>query len=183
MKILVVSDLHGSTTRVKQLLQAAQREQPDRIITLGDLIYKGVMTDIAPDYCDRECVAMLNTLADRISGVRGNCDAEVHQEFLHFPMLADYLLISDGGRTIFATHGHLYNEEHLPALQPGDVLLQGHIHLTTWHQKDGVRIFNPGSPTLPKQDTRRGYMIIEDGRTFRWKDIETGEEFHTEVLE
>ena len=118
----------------------------------------------------------MNERKDRLLCVRGNCDTEVDQMVLEFPILADYALIAMGDKTVFATHGHKFNGEHLPALCKGDVVLHGHTHIPIWEEHGGIFVLNPGSVTIPKAGSSRGYMLLEDG-TFSWKTLE-GELYH-----
>ncbi len=125
MKYLIASDIHGSAYYCARLLQDFAREQADRLVLLGDILYHGPRNDLPREYAPKRVIDLLNGIRQHIFCVRGNCDAEVDQLVLHFPILADYALLEAGGRLIFATHGHHYNLEHLPPLQPGDVLLHG----------------------------------------------------------
>ncbi|MBR0139197.1 MAG: phosphodiesterase [Firmicutes bacterium] len=183
MKIMAAADLHGSEYYAKLLYQRFLEEQPDKLITLGDMIYQGVRNPLTREFSGVGSVNVLNMMAEKSVGVRGNCDAEVHQEFMDYPMMSDYVLLIEGGRAIFATHGHLFNPDNMPSLAPGDVLLMGHFHIPSWFKKDGVWCMNPGSLACPKNDTAHGYMVIEDGKTFIWKNVEDGSEYHREVLD
>ncbi|MCF0149932.1 MAG: phosphodiesterase [Firmicutes bacterium] len=181
MKIIAAGDLHGHTTQAKQLVEAVEREGADKVILLGDMLYQGVYGKITEDFSGPDTKDILNSLADKIIAVRGNCDAEVHQEFLHYPMMADIGVLVEGTRAIYFTHGHLYNQHSLPAMAEGDVLLQGHTHIPAWVCTDGRYVFNPGSMAADKEGNIKGYLLIEDGKTFIWKTME-GEEYHREEL-
>ena len=182
MKIMAVADLHGSGYFAKLMYEAFEKENPDRVIVLGDMIYQGVRNPLTREFSGMSCVDYLNKMADKVIAVRGNCDADVHQEFVNFPMMADYALVCDGGRAIFATHGHIYNEHVMPPIGPGDVLLQGHTHVPCWNMVGSRYVFNPGSLGSPRNGSKEGYMMIEDGRVFVWKTLD-GTEYHREVLE
>lgn len=182
MKIIAAGDLHGHTTQANQLKEAVEREGADKIILLGDMLYQGVYGKITEDFSGPQTKDILNSMADKIIAVRGNCDAEVHQEFLNYPMMSDLGVLVDGGRAIYFTHGHLYNEHSLPAMAEGDVLLQGHTHIPRWVCVQGRYVFNPGSMAANKEGNIKGYILIEDGKTFTWKTME-GEPYHREVLE
>ena len=121
-----------------------------------------------------------NEYKDKIFCVRGNCDTEVDQMVLEFPILADYALISLGERTVFATHGHHFNASHLPSLKEGDILLHGHTHVPTFDPVEGIYVLNPGSTTIPKGGSAKGYMTLEES-LFIWKTLE-GEEYHRLAL-
>ena len=173
MKLMIASDLHGSAYYTAQLLEAYRREEPERLLLLGDLLYHGPRNDLPRGYGPKEVIAMLNPLADRLLSVRGNCEAEVDQMVLDFPVMADYCVLFERGRTIYATHGHLFGEEHPPKLRDGDILLTGHTHIPACVDH-GFWYLNPGSVSIPKQDSWHGYMTYEDG-LFLWKDMEGGE--------
>ena len=126
MKLMIASDLHGSAFYCRQLLAAMEREQPDKLLLLGDILYHGPRNDLPEGYAPKEVIAMLNPLRERLLCVRGNCDTEVDQMVLGFPILADYALLYAGSRTVFATHGHHYNTACPPPLAKGDILLHGH---------------------------------------------------------
>ena len=178
MRMLIASDIHGSAYWCRKLLEAWDREQPERVLLLGDLLYHGPRNDLPEEYNPKEVLAMLNARKDRILCVRGNCDTEVDQMVLEFPILADYAWIADGGCRVFATHGHVYNTENLPPLCTGEILLHGHTHIPAWEDHGTFRYYNPGSVSIPKGDSRHGYMIMENG-VFTWK-TPNGTVYHTE---
>lgn len=173
MKIFVASDIHGSAYYCKKLLAAAAAEQPDKILLLGDLLYHGPRNDLPRDYAPKHVIAMLNEQADKLLCVRGNCEAEVDQMVLNFPVMADYAVLYAGGRAIYATHGHLFGEDNPPKLQQGDVLLCGHTHVAKLAEHGGYVYANPGSVSIPKEQTPQGYIIItDDGLAFKTLDGE-----------
>ena len=129
MKLMIASDLHGSAFYTAQLLEAYKNEQPDKLLLLGDILYHGPRNDLPKGYAPKEVIAMLNPLADKLLCVRGNCEAEVDQMVLDFPVMADYCVLLERGRTIYVTHGHLFGEQNPPKLQKGDILLTGHTHI------------------------------------------------------
>ncbi len=174
MKYIVASDIHGSAYWCERLLEAMQNEGADKLVLLGDLLYHGPRNDFPDEYSPKKVFAMLNAVKDKILAVRGNCDSEVDQMVLEFPMLADYALADCNGHTLFFTHGHLFNEENPPLLKAGDVLFNGHFHApAALRTKTGAFYANCGSVALPKPDTPRSYILIEDG-TLYFKDLETG---------
>lgn len=178
MKLLIASDIHGAAGYCRRLLDAWDREGDCRLLLLGDILYHGPRNDLPPQYAPKEVLALLNARKDRIFCVRGNCDTEVDQMVLDFPILADYALLDLGGRLVYATHGHVYNLSQLPPLQPGDILLHGHTHVPAW-QPFGTDNFylNPGSVSIPKEQTPHSYLVLE-GRTFTWKQLD-GTPYHT----
>lgn len=179
MKLLIASDIHGAADCCRALLDAWDREGADRLLLLGDVLYHGPRNDLPQGYAPKEVIALLNARKDRIFCVRGNCDTEVDQMVLEFPVLADYAVLTAGPRLVYATHGHVYNTAHLPPLQPGDILLHGHTHVPAWEKfgQDNYYL-NPGSVSIPKENSPRGYMTVEDG-VFAWKTL-AGEVYHTE---
>ena len=170
MKLLIASDIHGAAPYCAQLLEAYRREGADRLLLLGDILYHGPRNDLPEGYAPKEVIALLNPLRAEILCVRGNCDTEVDQMVLDFPVLADYALLEVNGLTLFATHGHVYNEAHLPPLKPGDVLLNGHTHVPKFVRHETYTHLNPGSVSIPKDGSPRGYVLL-DGRTFRFQTL------------
>lgn len=171
MKWMIASDIHGSAACCEKLLAAFGREQADRLLLLGDLLYHGPRNDLPQGYAPKEVIAQLSGVKDKVFCVRGNCEAEVDQMVLPFPVLADYCLLEQKGRIIFATHGHHYNLENPPLLQPGDVLLHGHTHIPAKDNSLGFWYLNPGSVSIPKENSPHSYMTLEDGQ-FLWKDLD-----------
>ena len=184
MKYVIASDLHGSATWCRQLLAAFDRENADQWILLGDLLYHGPRNPFPDGYDTKAVTGALNAVKERLLCVRGNCDSEVDQMVLEFPMMADGQTLTIGSRTLFLTHGHLFDSEHVPEqLQAGDILLNGHFHVPTMKRlENGVIYANCGSVGLPKDGSPHSYLVIEDN-TLSWKDIETGKPFHTRTLD
>lgn len=180
MKYLIASDIHGSALYCEKLIERYSAEKADRLLLLGDILYHGPRNDLPDGYAPKKVTAMLNEMKDEIFCVRGNCDAEIDQMVLSFPITADYALIDLGKNVIFATHGHLFNEERLPPLKKGDVLLHGHTHVPKCVERENYVYMNPGSVSLPKEDSKRGYMTFE-GKSFLWKDLE-GNIFSSYIL-
>ena len=170
MKLMFASDIHGSALYAKQLLARMEEEAPQRLVLLGDLLYHGPRNGLPDGYAPKEVAALLNAVRPRPVCVRGNCEAEVDQMVLPFPVLADYCLLESAGHLIYATHGHHFNEDHLPPLHPGDVLLHGHTHIPRRTLRDGVYVLNPGSVSIPKAGSWHGYMTLEDG-VVTWKTL------------
>ena len=154
MKWLIASDIHGSAQWCRRLLEAWDQEQADRLLLLGDVLYHGPRNDLPDQYAPKEVITMLNARRERILCVRGNCEAEVDQMVLDFPVLADYAVLGEGSRLIYCTHGHVYNTGKLPPLQAGDVLLHGHTHIPAWEDHGAFRYLNPGSVAIPKEGSR-----------------------------
>ena len=181
MKILIASDIHGSAYYCRKLLEALDREEAPRMLLLGDILYHGPRNDLPEEYAPKEVINMLNPLKNRIVSVRGNCEAEVDQMVLDFPVLADYCLMPAGDHMMFCTHGHIYNEEHLPPMMPGDILLYGHTHVPR-AEKAGVKwMLNPGSVSIPKDGSIQSYAVLENG-TFIIKDMDGADIMQAKLL-
>lgn len=179
---MIASDIHGSAYYCKKMLEAFDRENAARLLLLGDILYHGPRNDLPRDYVPKEVIALLNERKQQILCVRGNCDTEVDQMVLEFPILADYCVLLVGDRLIYATHGHNYNMQTSPPLQPGDVLLHGHTHIPAWKPFGTDNLYlNPGSVSIPKEQSAHGYMVL-DGSDVVWKDLD-GEVYHAMKLE
>ncbi len=176
MKWLIASDIHGSAYWCKRLMEVLESERADRLILLGDLLYHGPRNDLPREYNPKAVIAMLNERKDMILAVRGNCEAEVDQMVLQFPVLADYALLPVGDRLVFITHGHIFNEDNLPPIKDGDILLHGHTHISACTDHSSFVYMNPGSVSIPKAGQINSYMTLEDG-LFIWKDMD-GREFN-----
>lgn len=168
MKYMIASDIHGSSYYCQKLMDAYKYEKPDRLILLGDILYHGPRNDLPKDYVPKKVIEMLNSISDSILCVRGNCDCEVDQMVLNFLCLADYSALDINGLFIYCTHGHLEPVK----LKMGDILLSGHTHIPAIEDRDGIIYMNPGSVSIPKENSPHSYMILEDC-VFTWKDLET----------
>ena len=177
MKLLIASDIHGSFRYCDELLRACDREHAERMLLLGDLLYHGPRNDLPDQYRPKDVIAALNERKNEILCVRGNCDTEVDQMVLAFPVLADYAVLFIDGLRVYATHGHVYHPDCLPPLQDGDLLLFGHTHVPAWEKRGAILCLNPGSVSIPKNNSPRGYILYSE-RTFEWKTLE-GECYHT----
>jgi len=171
MKLMIASDLHGSAYYVKKLMDAYRAEKPDKLLLLGDLLYHGPRNALPEDYSCPDVADQLNAIKEQIIAVRGNCDAEVDQMVLDFPIMADYTLLQVNGLTLFATHGHLWNEDCPPKMAEGTVLLNGHIHVPACNVHGRYLYINPGSTSIPKGGSVGSYLVLEE-KTFTWKDME-----------
>lgn len=169
MKLLIASDIHGSAVYCGQLMEAIKSENPTKVLLLGDLLYHGPRNNLPEGYAPKEVAEMLNGIKEKLLCVRGNCDTEVDQMLLEFPVLSDSAMLFCEGLTIYASHGH----HDFPALQPGEVVLSGHTHVPACYVKENIRYLNPGSVSIPKEESWHGYMILENGN-FIWKNL-TGE--------
>ena len=171
MKYMIASDIHGSAYYCGLLLDEYRKSGASRLILLGDILYHGPRNDLPRDYDPKTVISMLNGIKDQIYSVRGNCDTEVDQMVLEFPVLADYGLLVVNGLTIYLTHGHIYHKDHLPPVQKGDILLHGHTHILTAEREGDITILNPGSVSIPKGGNPPTYGILEE-QVFRILDFE-----------
>ena len=163
MKYMFASDIHGSAYYCRKMLDAFEKEGAERLVLLGDLLYHGPRNDLPKDYNPKAVIAMLNAMKEDLLCVRGNCDTEVDQMVLDFPVMADYALILYGERNLYATHGHIYNENNLPPLKNGDILIHGHTHVLKAEKREDYTLLNPGSVSIPKEGNPPSYAILEDG--------------------
>lgn len=171
MKYMFASDVHGSAFYCRKMLEAFETEKADRLVLLGDLLYHGPRNDLPKEYAPKQVISMLNGMKNKIYAVRGNCEAEVDQMVLEFPVMADYCILVIDGKTFYATHGHVYNTEKLPPMQQGDILIHGHTHVLKAEQMEGYIWLNPGSVSIPKEGNPPTFGVLEDG-VFSIKDFE-----------
>lgn len=171
MKIMIASDIHGSAYYCELMINAFKKEGADKLLLLGDLLYHGPRNELPKEYNPGKVANMLNEMKKDILCVRGNCDSEVDQMVLEFPIMADYCTIFMNGRMLFATHGHKFNEENPPQLNKGDILLNGHFHVTKYTEHKDFIYMNPGSVSLPKEDSIHGYLLIDEENAY-WKDFD-----------
>lgn len=177
MKYVIASDIHGSAYYCRLLKERYLQENADKLILLGDLLYHGARNPLPREYSTLACAEILNSLKDEILCVRGNCDSEVDQMVLEFPIMAEFCLLPVGKRTAVFTHGH-----KTPAcLKKGDVLVNGHFHVPAFEERENCTYVNGGSVSIPKENSRHSYLVLEDN-TLLWKDVETGEPYRKETL-
>lgn len=170
MKLFIASDIHGSAYWCGRMMEEIQKEKPDRVILLGDLLYHGPRNDLPRDYAPKQVIPMLSGIKEKIIAVRGNCEAEVDQMVLPFPCLADYAELLVDGKIFHLSHGHHQNPQNLPPLPEGCVFLFGHTHVKLDETVDGIRCLNPGSVSIPK-DGSHSFLIYENG-DFSFKILE-----------
>ena len=172
MKLLICSDIHGDLDSAERVMNAFRKEGAERIIILGDILYHGPRNDLPKTYAPKEVISLLNKNRDRILAVRGNCDTEVDQMVLDFPILADYGLLSLDGLSVIITHGHKFNTDTPLPMREGEILLHGHTHILAAEEfGKGNFYLNPGSVAIPKGGNPRTYMVYEN-RTFTVKDFD-----------
>ncbi len=157
MKLMIASDIHGSAFYCNEMLKAFENEHADKILLLGDILYHGPRNDLPKDYAPKSVISMLNGIKEHIICCRGNCDTEVDQMVLGFPVLSEQVYLCIDGTEMLAVHGH----KAFPAVKAGTVILSGHTHIPKSEEKDGVFHLNPGSVSIPKENSAHGYMIFE----------------------
>ncbi|MCQ2495643.1 MAG: phosphodiesterase [Lachnospiraceae bacterium] len=167
MKYVFASDIHGSAYYCKKLLDRAAELGADRIVLLGDLLYHGPRNDLPKDYAPKQVIEMLNAVKEKLICVRGNCEAEVDQMVLNFPVLSDFAVLELDGQRMYLTHGHHYNIDTPLPMCEGDIMLYGHTHITLDEVRDGRRFLNPGSVSIPKNNTGHGFLFYENGEFTR----------------
>ena len=171
MKYMFASDIHGSAYYCREMFKIYKESGADRLILLGDLLYHGPRNDLPREYDPKAVTAMLNDHKNEIYAVRGNCEAEVDQMVLEFPVMADYAVMVLNDLNFFVTHGHLFHQDQLPPMKAGDILIHGHTHLLRADAYDGYYILNPGSTSLPKGGNPSTYGIL-DGTIFSIRDFD-----------
>ena len=181
-RVLIASDLHGDRVCTEQLLTRYAESGARRLILLGDLLYHGPRNDLPAGYDPKGVIALLNGVKNELLCVRGNCDTEVDQMVLDFPILADYALLAMDGLTVFATHGHKFHLGQLPPLKRGDVLLHGHTHVPKAEPfGEGNVYVNPGSTSIPKEGSPKSYLVYEN-RHLSFRRLEDGSEYMAYTL-
>ena len=170
MKLIIASDIHGSAYWCGQLMELVEKENPDKLILLGDLLYHGPRNDLPKEYAPKQVIPMLSKYKDIILAVRGNCEAEVDQMVLPFPCLADFSQLYVDGKLLYLTHGHHHNPDNLPPLTEGSVFLYGHTHVKLDELRNGIRCMNPGSVSIPKDGSHS--CLIFDGKEFSFRILE-----------
>lgn len=171
MKLFFISDIHGSFYFLEKAMEQYKKENGDYIVILGDELYHGARNPLPEGYDPKEVAKLLNSYGDKIIAVRGNCDSEVDEMVLEFPMMATYSVIFHGGKRLFLTHGHLYDGGNSLKLNKGDVLIYGHTHIPVAEVRDGIGYINPGSISMPKENNPNSYGVLE-GDIFRIKDLD-----------
>lgn len=171
MKMFFISDIHGSLYNLKKALERYKEEGANYIVMLGDALYHGPRNPLPDEYKPQEVANLLNEYKDKILAVRGNCDSEVDQMLIDYPMMADYSIILYNTRKIFLTHGHIYNQDNLPNLSKNDILINGHTHLPVAEKQNEIYLLNPGSISLPKENNPNSYAVLKDD-LFQIKDLD-----------
>lgn len=163
MKIMIASDIHGSEKYAKLLVDEYRKSGATKLVILGDILYHGPRNDLSRGYNPKAVIEILNGIKSELLCVRGNCDTEVDQMVLEFPIMADYAVLCDGERMMYLTHGHKYGVDYFPGVKAGDIVIQGHTHIPMDEDRDGIRCVNPGSVSLPKNDSAHQCLLYNDG--------------------
>ncbi|WP_426448221.1 phosphodiesterase [Siccibacter colletis] len=163
MKLMFASDIHGSLAATEAVLTRFEQSGARWLVLVGDLLYHGPRNALPDSYNPAAVAERLNQVASRAIAVRGNCDSEVDQMLLNFPITAAWQQILLGEQRLFLTHGHLYNPDNLPPLEPGDVFISGHTHIPVAEKRDGLFFFNPGSVSIPKGGFAASYGMLDEG--------------------
>ena len=171
MKLVVISDIHGSLKYTKKAIEIFNREEGAYLLILGDILYHGPRNPLPEEYNPKEVAEVLNQYSNKIIAVRGNCDSEVDQMLLSFPCMGDYSIVLYNNKKLFLTHGHIYNESNMPNISAEDIMIHGHTHILGLNRKDGISIINPGSISYPKENNPHSYGVIE-GDLFYIKTLE-----------
>lgn len=167
MKYLIVSDIHGSVSRLKTVLDFYRKNKCDMLLILGDILNYGPRNGLPDDLNPQAIVALLNSMKDEIIAIRGNCDSEVDQMLLDFPIMSDYTIVVDNGIKLFLTHGHIFNENNLPKGK-NHCIIYGHTHLWKLEKKDDIIICNTGSITFPKGGNEPTFCVYENKNIFTY---------------
>ena len=171
MKLFIISDIHGSLYYLKKVMEIFEKENYDKLVILGDELYHGPRNPLPKDYSPKEVIEILNKYKDKIIAVRGNCDSEVDQMVLSYPIMSDYSMIYLRNKRVFLTHGHIYNIDNPLPMSEGDILLYGHFHIPMIEKKDERYFFNPGSISLPKNNSNHSFALLDETK-FQIKDLD-----------
>ena len=177
MKLLIASDIHGDFDCAKALVEHYKWSRAERLVLLGDLLYHGPRNDLPMGYAPKKVIELLNSVKNDILCVRGNCEAEVDQMVLEFPVLAEYAFLEANGKRLYLTHGHKNGFDNPPPLRAGDVLVCGHTHVSAAKAFGNDNLYiNPGSVSIPKENTPKGFILYDDG-VFSFRRLDNGEEY------
>lgn len=166
MKLFFISDIHGSIDDLKSVMNIFEKENADYLVILGDILYHGPRNPLPHNYNPQEVCKVLNKYKEKIIAIRGNCDSEVDQMLLEFPIMSDFSQILIENKRFFLTHGHIYNENNLPPLGKNDILCHGHTHIPLAEKNENILIFNPGSITFPKENFEKSYGLYKENQLF-----------------
>lgn len=181
MKVLIASDIHGSSKWAGRVKELFKKEKCDMLLLLGDILYHGPRNDLPNLYDTKKTSEILNTMKEKIVAIRGNCDAQVDQVMLEFPILQDSSILNIDGLNFFITHGHIYNDMNLPSFKDIDILLNGHTHIPIFKKYDNFTFVNPGSTSIPKGGSCNSSAIYEN-KEFKFYDLEDFNTYRKEKI-
>lgn len=172
MKWMIASDIHGSAHYCKMMLEQYQKEGSAAPASSWGYSLSWPKKRFAKRICaKRGSLDAQRCIKRKFSACGETAMRKWTKLVLQFPILADYALLAVGKRALYATHGHLFSQENLPPLQEGDILLNGHTHVPKCTVHESYLYMNPGSVSLPKENSYHGYMTMEDG-LFLWKGLQ-----------
>lgn len=171
MKAMIISDIHGYSRNLKKVLNIFYKESCNRLIILGDLLSPG------SDY--EEVKSLLNNFKFSLLCMKGNNDGYIFSE-LDFNVIDGYLNIKLDDNNVFVTHGHRYNRSNIP-MKDNDILIQGHTHMSCMYKENNKYYLNPGSISLPRDNTSGSYIVYEDNKFYLY-DIEENLLNYIEVM-
>lgn len=178
---MIASDIHGSAYYCEKMIETYEKEGANRLIILGDILYHGPRNDLPKEYAPKRVISMLNNMKENLLCIRGNCDTEVDQMVLEFPVLADYGVLLVENKMFYLTHGHRYNETNVLPMPKGSIMMNGHTHVPKFASYENYTFINPGSVSIPKENSPHSYVIIEGGECV-FKDIETNMEYERHTI-
>ena len=152
MKLMFVSDVHGSLENLKRIQDIYYSEKPDKIIFLGDMFYSSYDS---PEGIEDILLSFPNKYI-----IRGNCDSELDIMTSPFSFMDDYYFEAFN-KKIFCSHGNKYNIRNYPN-KYFDIMIYGHTHVGMIEKEDDKLFLNPGSITYPRGGSVKSYMIIDD---------------------
>ena len=171
MKIMFASDIHGSYLYAKRVKELFEKENADLLVLLGDYLNHGPRNPLPEGYSPKETIELLNSMRDKLLCIKGNCDSDVDQMVLNFPVLTETAVLFLDGKRVYLSHGHVVNPENPLPMQKGDILINGHTHVWKIEDCGEFLYLNPGSVTLPKENQDNSYMIYEN-KTFTIKSVD-----------
>lgn len=160
MKILIASDIHGSSYYAEKLYEIYEQSNPDYVFLLGDYLYHGPQNDLPREYNVQKTITILNKMKSKIIGLKGDCDSEADLKKLLFDIDYGFRLLNVDGIKIYLTHGHINNI--LPKIDHDSILITGNTHIYNMEEK----YINPGSISLPLDDAPHTYIMYNDHKFY-----------------
>ena len=186
MKVMFISDIHGSYYWANRAIEKYHEEKADKLIILGDILYHGPRNDLPKNYNCKKVIALLNPLKKDIIAVRGNCDSEVDTLVLDMPIQAPYTYVVAEGLKIVTTHGHYVEtdeaKDKMAKALKADIFISGHVHINVLEKRGNTVFLNPGSPSLSKREDNRATVAVLEDKTIKIIDIDTDEVIMTLTL-